>query len=83
MKYEFDVASSSIKRRSLYDEEFRLIQELVDDKHKNLKLEYEDDDVARVARVTIWRYVKKENLPVIVTRTKNIVYVMMDQERIK
>ena len=76
MRYEFDVADDRIKRRSVYEYECELMQQIVDGKHNNLCFEYNDEYEAKSAYISIRRRAKINNIPVALKRNKNLVIVV-------
>ena len=76
MRYEFDVAEDKIKKRSVYEYECELMQQVADGNHKNVWFEYNDEYEARSAYVSIRRRACINQIPVSLKRNKNVVIVV-------
>lgn len=79
MKYEFDLPKEKLGRRSIYQEEFGLIVALLNSDKKNVRFEYDDEDIANSAINRIRAKVKSEGYPVTVRRTKEFVIVIKNE----
>lgn len=76
--HTFDKELRTVLGKTMYDEEMKLIRELVESEHENVCFEYEMIVLAKNAFATLSKHVRHEHLPVKLKQRKNLLYALKE-----